>query len=105
INNAREKGYSWDDIKNILKKSDMPEAKVIKSINPGKGLINVFLDNEEVELDVRLTVTQNSQVYYDRSKKLSGKIKGALAAIEDTKKLTGKKEAPKTRKNIQKPKQ
>ncbi|NJD51682.1 MAG: fibronectin-binding domain-containing protein [Candidatus Methanoperedens sp.] len=105
INNAREKGYSWDDIKNILKKSDIPEAKVIKSINPGKGLINVLLDNEEVELDVRLTVTQNSQVYYDKSKKLSGKIKGALAAIEDTKKLAGKKEAPKTSKNIQKPKQ
>ena len=105
INNAREKGYSWDDIKNILKTSEMPEAKVIKSINPGKGLINVLLDNEEVELDVRLTVTQNSQVYYDRSKKLSGKIKGALAAIEDTKKLTGKKEAPKISKKIQKPKQ
>ncbi len=105
INNAREKGYSWDDIKNILKKSDMPEAKVLKSINPGKGLINVMLDNEEVELDVRLPVTQNSQVYYDRSKKLSGKIKGALAAIEETKKLTGKKEAPRINKKIQKPKQ
>ncbi|HEY6586544.1 MAG TPA: ribosome rescue protein RqcH [Candidatus Methanoperedens sp.] len=105
INNAREKGYSWDDIKNILKTSDMPEAKMIKSINPGKGLINVLLDNEEVELDVRLTVTQNSQVYYDRSKKLSGKIKGALAAIEDTKKLTVKKEAPKISKKIQKQKQ
>lgn len=105
INNARDKGYSWDDIRNILKKSDMPEAKVIKSINPGKGLINVLLDNEEVELDVRLPVTQNSQVYYDRSKKLSGKIKGALTAIEETKKLTGKKEAPEIRKKIQKPKQ
>jgi len=32
------KGYSWDDIKNILKKSDMAEAKLIKSINPGKAL-------------------------------------------------------------------
>jgi predicted ribosome quality control (RQC) complex YloA/Tae2 family protein len=105
INNAREKGYSWDDIKNILKKSDMAEAKLIKSINPGKGLINVLVDNEEVELDVRLPVTQNSQVYYDRSKKLSGKIKGALIAIEETKKLTGKKEGPKISKKIQKPKQ
>ena len=105
INNAREKGYSWDDIKNILKQSDMPEAKILKSINQGKGLINVMLGNEEVELDVRLPVTQNSQVYYDRSKKLSGKIKGALTAIEETKKLTGKKEVPKINKKIQKPKQ
>lgn len=105
INNARNKGYSWDDIKNILKKSDIPEAKLIKSINPGRGLINVVLDNEEVELDIRLPVTQNSQVYYDRSKKLSGKIKGALFAIEETRKLTEKKEAPELRKKIQKLKQ
>ncbi|MCX9083476.1 MAG: ribosome rescue protein RqcH [Candidatus Methanoperedens sp.] len=94
IHSAREKGYSWDDIKNILKDSNMPEAKLIKSINQGKGLINVLLGNTEVELDVRLPVTQNSQVYYDRSKKLSGKIKGAVIAIEETKKLTEKKEAP-----------
>jgi len=99
INNARDKGYSWDDIKNILKSSEMPEAKLIKSINPGKGLINILIDNTEVELDVRLPVTQNSQVYYDRSKKLSGKIKGAVIAIEETKKLTEKKEAPPQKKN------
>ncbi len=105
INNARNKGYSWDDIKNILKRSDIPESKLIKSINPGKGLINVLLDNEEVELDIRLPVTQNSQVYYDRSKKLSGKIKGAVSAIEETRKLTDKKEAPQIKKKIQKPKQ
>jgi len=104
INNARDKGYSWDDIKNILKSSQMPEAKLIKSINQGKGLINVLLDNTEVELDVRLPVTQNSQVYYDRSKKLSGKIKGALIAIEETKKLTEKKEAPPQKKKILKSK-
>jgi predicted ribosome quality control (RQC) complex YloA/Tae2 family protein len=104
INNARDKGYSWDDIKNILKSSRIPQARVIKSINHGKGLINVLLDNTEVELDMRLPVTQNSQVYYDRSKKLSGKIKGALIAIEETKKLTQKKEAPPQKKKIQKSK-
>lgn len=97
IRTARDKGYSWDDIKSILKKSDMPEAGAIKSINPDKGTVNVTLDNEEVELDIKLSVTQNSQVYYDRSKKLSSKIKGALLAIEATKNLTGKEEAPKTR--------
>jgi len=104
INNAREKGYSWDDIKNILKSSQSPEAKSIKSVNPGKGLINVLLDNSEVELDIRLPVTQNSQVYYDRSKKLSAKIKGALTAIEETKKLAEKKEALSQKKKIQKSK-
>ncbi len=95
IKAAREKGYSWDDIRNILKSSGLPEARTIKSVNAGKGTLTITLDNVEIELDTRLTVTQNSQVYYDRSKKLSSKIKGALDAIEETKKLTGKEEAPK----------
>ncbi len=100
IKAARDKGYSWDDIKNILKSSDMPEAQAVKSINPDKGTVNVTLDNEEVELDIKLSVTQNSQVYYDKSKKLSSKIKGALLAIETTKKITGKEEAPRTRQKL-----
>ncbi len=100
IKNARDKGYSWDDIKNILKKSDMPDAKAIKSVNQGKGTITATLDNEDVELDIRLSVTQNSQVYYDRAKKLSSKIKGALEAIEATKKLSEKEEAPKARQKL-----
>jgi predicted ribosome quality control (RQC) complex YloA/Tae2 family protein len=95
IRSAREKGYSWDDIKNILKSSDIPEARAIKSVNTSKGTLMITLDNEEVELDAMLSVTQNSQVYYDKSKKLSSKIKGVLLAIEDTKKLTGKEEGPK----------
>ncbi len=97
IKDARDKGYSWDDIKNVLKKSDMPDAKAIKSVNQGKGTITVTLDNEDVELDIRLSVTQNSQVYYDKSKKLSSKIKGALEAIEATKKLSPTEEATKPR--------
>ncbi len=105
IKSARDKGYSWEDIKNTLKNSDIPEAGLIRSINPVKGTINVNLDNEDVELDIRLSVPQNSQAYYDRSKKLSAKIKGALGAIEETKKLSEKAEEPKIRKNIPKPKQ
>lgn len=97
---ARDRGYSWKDIKSILTSSGMAEARVVKSVNPDKGTINVTFDNEEVELDIKLSVTQNSQIYYDRSKKLSSKIKGVLDAIESTKKLTGKEEAPKTRQKL-----
>ncbi len=93
VKSARDRGYSWDDIKDILKKSDMHEARAIKSISPNKGIITVALDNEEVELDVRLSVHQNSQAYYDRAKKLAAKIKGALEAIEETKKLSEKDHA------------
>lgn len=105
IKSARDKGYSWDEIKSILKKSDMPEAKSIRSINPVKGTISVSIDNEDVELDVRLSVTQNSQVFYDRSKKLSRKIKGAILAIEKTKELSQREAPLQIRKKIERPKQ
>lgn len=97
IKTARDKGYSWDDIKNILKKSDIPSARAIKSINPGKGTITLGIDDDEIELDIRLSVMQNSQVYYDRAKKLSSKIKGALDAIEQTKKLSREELHPRTK--------
>jgi predicted ribosome quality control (RQC) complex YloA/Tae2 family protein len=103
IKGARDKGYTWDDIRDTLKKANTAEAKAIKSINPGRGTITVVLDSDEIELDIRLTVMQNSQAYYDKAKKLSGKIKGALLAIEETKRLAGKEEAPKQRKRVQKP--
>ncbi|MCE8424629.1 MAG: NFACT family protein [Candidatus Methanoperedens sp.] len=105
IKSARDKDYSWDEIKSILKKSDMPEAKSIRSINPVKGTISVSIDNEDVELDVRLSVTQNSQVFYDRSKKLSRKIKGAILAIEKTKELSQREAPLQIRKKIERPKQ
>lgn len=105
IKTARDKGFSWDEIKNILKKSDVPEAKAIKSINSSKGTFNVSIDGIEVELDTRLSVHQNSQLYYDKAKKISAKIKGALIAIEGTKKLSEKNKTPEVRKKIQKLKQ
>lgn len=104
INSARDRDYSWDDIRNILKESDMPEARAIRSINASNGTITVNLDNENVELDIKLSVHQNSQVYYDKAKKLSSKIKGALIAIEETKKLSEKEGAPEIGKKIQKQK-
>ncbi|VVB84622.1 Uncharacterised protein [uncultured archaeon] len=105
VKSARDKGYSWDEIKNTLKNSDIPEAKAIKSINPARVALMLDLDGEEAEVDIRLSVHQNSQVYYDKAKKLSAKIKGALTAIEETKKLSEKGEAPKIRKKPEKPRQ
>jgi len=94
IKAARDKGYSWDDIRNTLKESGIAEAKAVSSINPAKGIITVTLDGQDVELDVRLNIPQNSQVYYDRAKKLASKIKGAEVAIGKTKELSKKEQKP-----------
>jgi predicted ribosome quality control (RQC) complex YloA/Tae2 family protein len=102
IKAAREKGYSWDDISSTLKNSDVAEAKAIRSIVPAKGIITVTLDGQDVELDIRLTLPQNSQVYYDRAKKLASKIKGAQVAIGKTKELSEKEQVPEVRKKTYK---
>ncbi len=104
VRNARDKGYSWENIKEILKKSEMPEAKAIKSVHPDKGILTVSINGADIELDIRLSVPQNAQVYYDKAKKLSSKIKGALEAIEATKKLSEKEPAP-VRKKLPAPRQ
>jgi predicted ribosome quality control (RQC) complex YloA/Tae2 family protein len=91
---ARDKGYSWDEIRSILKKAkdSVPAAKWIVSIDSAVGNIVLDLDGIMATVDIKLTVPQNAQVYYDKAKKLTKKKDGALKAIEDTKSAMQKKE-------------
>ncbi len=106
LNGARKKGYSWDQINSILKqaKDTLPAAKIILSINSAEGTVVVDLEGTNATIDIRKTVPQNAQVYYEKSKKLMKKRNGALIAIEHTKRAMQKKEkrAPKRRKVIRK---
>ncbi|MDO9517228.1 MAG: ribosome rescue protein RqcH [Methanosarcinaceae archaeon] len=87
LNGAREKGYSWDEIKSILKqaKDTLPAAKMVESINSAEGTVVVDLESTKATIDIRKTVPQNAQVYYEKAKKLIKKRNGALIAIEQTK--------------------
>lgn len=91
---ARDKGYSWDEIRSIIKKAKdtVPAAKWIVSIDSAAGNIVLDLEGMKATVDIKLTVPQNAQVYYDKAKKLSKKKDGALRAIEDTKIAMQKKE-------------
>ncbi|WP_129598387.1 ribosome rescue protein RqcH [Methanohalophilus profundi] len=92
---AREKDYSWKEIQSIISdaKDELPAAKKIVNIDGSQGLVLLDLDGKKVNIDVRLTVPQNAMRYYEKAKKLEKKRKGALAAIEDTKKAMQKKKA------------
>lgn len=100
LNGAREKGYSWDEIRSILKqaKKTVPAAQKITNIDQKTGTVMVNLDGKSVNLDIRKTVPQNAQEYYEKVKKFTKKRDGALKAIEDTKKAMEKKAAAKAAK-------
>jgi predicted ribosome quality control (RQC) complex YloA/Tae2 family protein len=100
LNGARAKGYSWDEIRSILKqaKKTVPAAQKITNIDPRTGTITVDLEGKSVNLDIRKTVPQNAQEYYEKIKKFNKKKEGALKAIEDTRKAMEKKAVAKATK-------
>lgn len=94
LKQARANGYTWSDIKSILKESKgkVPASKWISNIDSAAGNIVLDLDGINATIDLKLTVPQNAQVYYDRAKKLTRKREGALKAIENTKFAMQKRE-------------
>ncbi|HWQ48945.1 MAG TPA: ribosome rescue protein RqcH [Methanosarcina sp.] len=100
LNGARSKGYSWDEIRSTLKqaKKTLPAAQKITNIDPRTGTVTADLDGKSVSLDIRKTVPQNAQEYYEKVKKFSKKKDGALKAIEDTRKAMEKKAVAKAAK-------
>lgn len=100
LNGARAKGYSWDEIRSILKqaKKTVPAAQKITNIDQKTGTVTVDLDGKSINLDIRKTVPQNAQEYYEKVKKFTKKRDGAIRAIEDTKKAMEKKAAAKAAK-------
>ena len=100
LNGARSKGYSCDEILSILKKAKytLPAAQRITTIDQRMGTVTVELDDKSVNLDIRKTVPQNAQEYYEKVKKFSKKSEGAIKAIENTRKALEKKIEAKTAK-------
>ena len=96
ISNAMEKGYTYSEIWARIKTSGLPVAEKLLSLNY-QGEVKLLLDEggPELELNANLTIPQNAQRYYDRSKEQTRKKDGAEKALEVTKKLIAKKAAPK----------
>lgn len=88
VNTARDKGYSFKEIGKTLKKAKkegMAEAQIYESIDP-LGVLTLNIDNTTLNIDPKLTIPENAENYYEKSKKAKRKTKGALIAIENTKK-------------------
>ena len=88
VNSARGKGYSFKEIGKILKKAKkdgMAEAQIYESIDK-MGVLTLDIDDTKLIIDPKLTIPENAETYYEKAKKAKRKSKGALIAIENTKK-------------------
>ena len=88
VNTARDKGYSFKEIGKTLKKAKkdgMVEAQIYESIDP-LGVLTLNIDCTTLNIDPKMTIPENAENYYEKSKKAKRKTKGALIAIENTKK-------------------
>ena len=88
VNSAISKEYSCKEIGKILKKAKkdgMGEAQIFESIDK-MGVLTLNIDNTSILIDPKLSIPENAESYYEKAKKAKKKTKGALIAIENTKK-------------------
>ena len=93
VGQAKEKGFSYNEIWERVSGSTLPAARSILSLD-GQGEMRVLLEGEELELHAGLTVPQNAQRYYEKAKEMARKASGAKAALAITEELRSGKSAP-----------
>ncbi|WP_202318403.1 ribosome rescue protein RqcH [Archaeoglobus neptunius] len=79
---ARQK-KSWKEITEIVRRDERLKRLVV-DIKPEKSSITIKLDGFNVELDIRNSIHENADVYYEKSKKAREKADGVKKAIEKT---------------------
>lgn len=97
VNSARSNDYSFKEIAKTLKKAKkegMTEAQIYDGMDK-LGNLTLDIEDTKINIDPKLKVPENAQVYYEKAKKAKRKIKGALIAIENTKKQLEKMRAKK----------
>ncbi|WP_296885322.1 ribosome rescue protein RqcH [uncultured Methanobrevibacter sp.] len=88
VNSAISKEYSFKEIGKILKKAKedgMVEAQIFESIDK-MGILTLKIEDTSIIIDPKLSIPENAESYYEKAKKAKKKTKGALIAIENTKK-------------------
>lgn len=89
INEARDKNYSWEEIKEKIKKAkqeNISPTSFVKEIREDKGKIIVKIEGKEIELDIRKSIPDNATEKYEKAKKKKRKSKGARKAAKETQK-------------------
>lgn len=81
--NAARKSKSWDEIAEIVKRNEKLR-KLVKGIKPEKNSIIVRVGDLDIELEVKKSIHDNADMYYERAKRAREKAEGVKKAIEKT---------------------
>ncbi|HJJ27194.1 MAG TPA: NFACT family protein [Methanocorpusculum sp.] len=80
---AASRKMSWQEIASVLKKSDMPAAKRIVSLDAAKASVVLDLgEKQKVTIFVNESLEANAGRYSEQAKKFRAKKAGALRAME-----------------------
>jgi predicted ribosome quality control (RQC) complex YloA/Tae2 family protein len=90
---ANQKGIEWHNVfAQVLadkKAGKLPEIYV-EGIDAKNLTVNFFIDNLHLGLNVRLSIFDNANEYYERGKRAKQKSTGTIIAIEDSKRKLAK---------------
>lgn len=81
--NTARKNKSWEEIADIVKR-DKKLKKIVKGVKPEKNSIVVRIGNTDIELEIRKSIHDNADIYYEKAKKVREKAEGVKKAIERT---------------------
>lgn len=75
--NMRKKNIDWEEIKKFS------PIKILE-INPSKGTLKTIIDNQELEIDFKISASENMNKFFSEYKEISRKINGLINAINET---------------------
>ncbi len=81
--NAARKNKSWDEIEEIVKRNENLR-KLVKGIRPEKNSVVIRVGDLDIELEVKKSIHDNADMYYERAKRAREKAEGVKKAIEKT---------------------
>jgi predicted ribosome quality control (RQC) complex YloA/Tae2 family protein len=87
ILDARKKGYTWEQINNKLikaKNEKLDGAEFFNKISPATNQLLITIQGNDVYLDLRKSIGENTNLIYSKGKKAEKKMKGTVLAIEKT---------------------
>ncbi len=81
--NAARKNKSWDEIEEIVKRNENLR-KLVKGIRPEKNSVVIRVGDLDIKLEVKKSIHDNADMYYERAKRAREKAEGVKKAIEKT---------------------